>query len=102
MADAAPPELAPRKRFPRVALARRRDVGMGEDPLVGDRPAGANVARERNRGLDLTVRKRRRAALVAWIDDLDPDRGRVQIGFAFPRTPTCVPGAVPLRDQLVD
>src|SRR5580698_7994904 len=99
MADAVPPELAPRKNLPRIALARRRDVGMGKDPLGRNRPACANVSRERNRRLDLTVRKGRRAALVAWIDDLDSDRGRVQVGFALPRTPARVPGAITLRGQ---
>jgi hypothetical protein len=57
---------------------------MGEDPLGRNRPARANVAREANGRLDLSLRKRRRAALVARIDDLDADRGRVEIGFAFP------------------
>ena len=75
---------------------------MGEDPLGRDRPACAYVARERDRRLDLAVRKGRRAAVMARIDDLDPDRGRVHVVFAFPRPPARVPGTVALGDQLVD
>ena len=102
MADAAPPERLPRKGLARVALARRRDVGMGEYPLGRDRPARADVARERDRRLDLALGKGRRAAVMARIDDLDPDRGGVQVAFALPRRLARVPRPIAFRDQLVD
>ena len=90
MADAALAERLPRKRLARVALARRGDVGMREYALGSDRPARADVARELDRRLDLALRKRRRAAVMAGIDDLDPDRGGVQVAFALPRAlPAC-------------
>ena len=74
---------------------------MGEDPLGRDRPACANVSRERDRRLDLAVRKGRRAALVAWIDDLDPDRSRVRSLSPF-HDRVRMSGPVALRGQLVD
>src|SRR3984957_4183551 len=72
MAAAPPPQRRPRKGFARVALARRRDVGMGEHSLERDRPARADVARDRYRRFDLSLRKGWRAAVMARVDNLDP------------------------------
>ena len=93
MADPGPPQPLPRKGFARVLLAGRRDVGMGEHALGRDSPAGADVARRGDRRRDLALRKGRRAAVMAGIDDLDPDRGRVEIALAFPQGLARVPRA---------
>jgi hypothetical protein len=51
---------------------------------------------------DLFVRKRPVAEFMAWIDDLDPDAGRIDVGDAAPIAPPAMPGALFLIDQLED
>src|SRR5271154_5864785 len=102
VADAGRRQMPPREFLAGIALARRGDVGMGEDALGPDSPPRCDVAAERGDGVDLAGRKSRQAAVMAGIDDFDADRGRIHVGLAAPGGDAGMPGALVLRDELRD
>ena len=83
--DAGFTEQAPWKFLARILLAGRRNVGMRKDTVGTDRPtSGDDRSAKRDDGRSLTQRKIWIAELMARIDDLDADRGGVDVGLALP------------------
>src|SRR5450830_956618 len=94
MADAGFAQQLPGKLLARILLARRRHVGMSEDPVSGNRAAaGDDRFAERDHRRDLPQRKITIAEFVPRIDDLDADRARIDIGLAGPGRYAGMPGA---------
>ena len=77
MPDPVCMEPPPWKNLAGITFARRRDVGMSKHALGRNPPTRDNVSRKRDCRCDLGLGIRRRAAVMAGINDLDPNRGRV-------------------------
>jgi hypothetical protein len=75
---------------------------MPDDIAVGDRPARPNRRRERQKSLDLRVRKRTVAEFVAGIDQLDPHRAAIHVALSLPERDAGVMGAPRLRHEAED
>src|SRR5690606_23891290 len=95
-------QTLPRKQLAGILLALGRHVGVADDAGVGDGPAGADVADQRDQRLDLRRGEQAIAELMARIDDFDADRGGVDVGLALPGAAPGVPGAALLRHQAQD
>ena len=103
MADAALRAAGPRERLRRDRACGAGRCRNGRAPArAGLFQRRADVARKGDGRGDLGIRKGRRAAVVSGIDDLDADRGRVEVALAFPMARAGVPGAIALGDQLID
>ncbi len=75
---------------------------MGND-IAGRNPVPRkNAVTEFDHGGDLRIRKGAIAELVPGIDDLDPDRARVDVRLAAPVRNTRMPGAFVLFDMRED
>src|SRR5579871_954148 len=101
-ADTRAIERLPGKALPRIDFAVRRDVGMGEDALGRNLVTSAEVAAEFADGRDLHLRIRWQPTRMAGIDDLDPERTRVEVGLPSPGGSSGMPGAPVLGDELQD
>src|SRR5215467_5601676 len=83
-ADAGIGQRLPWKFFAGIALARGRDVGMGEHAVGGNPVAGTDAATERRHRRDLPFRKGGIAMVMSGIGDLDADRARIDVALPRP------------------
>src|SRR6516225_10096723 len=83
-ADAGSGQRLPGKLFAGIALARRRDVGMGEHAVGGNPVAGENAAAERRHRRNLPFRKGGIAMVMSGIGNLDADRARIDVALPRP------------------
>src|SRR5262249_58836598 len=93
---------APREFLPRILLARRRNIRMGQDADRGNRVAGLDAPAERRYCRDLAFRKIRIAVIVPRIGDFDSDRAGIDISLAGPLRFAGVPGTTAFRNYLHD
>src|SRR5579885_1100122 len=100
--DPGPRQPRPVEQFAGVGLALRRDVGVADDPVGGDRMAGENVAAQLLDRRHLGLGKWAVAPFVAGIGDLDSDRHEIEIALAAPARHTGMEGAPLLGNQAPD
>ena len=92
---------AHRKQLAGILLARRGDVGMADDIAAADRVALLDRGDQGDQRCDLLVGERAVTELMARVDDLDADAGRIDVGDVAPTRLAGVPGAVFLVDQRI-
>jgi hypothetical protein len=97
--DPGASEPRPIEQFPGIALAVRRNVRMPDDPVRRNRMTRDHLSTQPLHGRHLRFREWSISPFVTWIDDLDPDRHRVEIAFALPTRATRVKGAAALRNE---
>ena len=100
--DAGSSEPRPIEFLSRIALASRRDIGVGHHPLGPDGVAAQDVEAERLHASHLRLWEIAVAELVAGIMNLDADRAGVEVGFAGPQALPGMPGAFELAHHLGD
>ena len=95
---------------PRIGLAPRRHVGMGDHPGGRDRPARHDPVEQRLERRHLRLGERRKAVERPGVGELDPDRARVHVLRPAPatrprrarRAPPRRPAARPARPRRRD
>ena len=95
-------QRVPGEQLARIFLASRGDVGMADDVAAPYPVPLLDVGDQRDHRRHLLVGEGAVAELVARIDDLDPDAGRIDVGHPAPTGLAGMPGAVRLIHQPVD
>src|SRR5690606_13794190 len=94
-AEAGVGELLPREAEAGVALARRREVGVGDDRVARDVEARAQVVEQADQRID----ERRLERGLAVVVEFDADRRGVEFVDRTPGARTGLPGAMRIRDE---